>query len=105
MIVQINTDRNIEGSSELSERLEADVRSGLRRFGDKITRVEVHLRDQNSDKKFGTDDMDCTLEARVAGLQPVAVSHQAASVEEALDGAVGKMKRSLESTLGRLERR
>ncbi len=105
MIVQINTDSNIEGSSELTERLEASVRSGLERFGDKITRVEVHLRDQNSDKKSGTHDMDCTLEARVAGLQPVAVSHQSATVEEALDGAVGKMKRSLESTLGRLEQR
>lgn len=105
MIVQVNTDRNIEGSSERTQRIEADLTSGLQRFGDKITRVEVHLRDRNSDKKSGPDDMECMLEARLAGLQPMVVDHQAASLEEAIDGAIGKLKRSIESTLGRLSNR
>lgn len=63
----------------------------------------MHLHDRNSDKKAGATDMDCLLEVRVAGLQPQVVSHQAATLEEAVDRAVGKLKRSLESTLGRLE--
>jgi hypothetical protein len=105
MIVQVNTDRNIEGSSERTQRIEATLRGDLERFGDRITRIEVHLRDRNSDKKGGSDDMDCLLEARLAGFQPLAVSHRAATVDEAVDGAVGKLKRSIESTLGRAERR
>ncbi len=105
MIVQVNTDSNIEGSAEQTQRIEDVVRSGLERFGEQITRVEVHLRDRNSDKKSGMADMDCLVEARLAGLQPLVASHQAESLEEAVDGAVGKLKRSIESTLGRLGQR
>jgi hypothetical protein len=45
------------------------------------------------------------LEARVAGLQPIAVSHQASTVELALTGAADKLERSIEHTLGRLNDR
>jgi len=49
--------------------------------------------------------MRCLLEARLAGRQPVAVTDAAATVEQAVDGAVRKMRRSLDSTLGRLQKR
>ena len=42
------------------------------------------------------------MEARLEGRQPIAVTHQAATVEQAIDGAADKLKRSIESTLGRL---
>ncbi len=74
MKVQINTDSNIEGHDELVQQVEAVVRGALDRFSEQITRVEVYLSDENSDKKFGTDDKRCLLEARLAGLQPIAVS-------------------------------
>lgn len=102
MIIQVNTDRNIEGKAELAEQVKSMVEDGLERFADKITRVELHLSDENSDKADGPNDQRCLLEARLAGLQPVAVRHQAATMEQAVDGAVEKLKRSLESTLGRL---
>jgi ribosome-associated translation inhibitor RaiA len=105
MLIQVNTDRNIEGDSALAQHVEAVVRSGLDRFKEHITRVEIHLSDENSDNKVGTDAMRCLLEARLAGLQPIAVSHQAATLEQALDGAVEKLKRSLDSTLGQLGNR
>lgn len=105
MQVQINTDSNIEGHDELTQQVEAVIRDALDRFSERITRVEVHLSDENSDKKFGIDDKRCLLEARLAGLQPTAVSHQAATLEQAVDGAAEKLKRSLESTLGRLGKR
>jgi hypothetical protein len=54
--------------------MEAVVRDSLDRFSEQITRVEVHLSDQNSDKKFGNEDKRCLLEARLAGLQPISVS-------------------------------
>ncbi|MEE9905116.1 MAG: HPF/RaiA family ribosome-associated protein [Chlorobium sp.] len=103
MIIQINTDSNIEGNSELAQQLKALLENNLERYGDKITRVEVHLSDDNSNKKFGTDDKRCLLEARLAGLQPLAVSHHSATTEQAVDGAVEKLMRSIDTTLGKLD--
>jgi ribosome-associated translation inhibitor RaiA len=105
MIIQVNTDSNIEGNRELVQQVKAEVENSLERFSGKITRVEVHLSDENSDKKFGTEDMRCLLEARLAGFPSVTVSHKAATMEQAIEGAVEKLKRSLDSTLGRLGER
>ena len=105
MHVQINTDSNIEGDNALPQQVEAVVRGALGRFSERITRVDVHLSDENSDRKTGIDDMRCLLEASLVGLQPTVVSHQAATVEQAVDGAAGKLKRSLETTFGRLDDR
>ncbi len=101
MHIEISTDRNIEGREELASHVKGVVEGALSRFSDRITRVEVHLSDQNSDKS-GQDDKRCMMEARLEGRQPTAVTHQAASLGDAVDGAAEKLKRSLESTLGRL---
>ena len=105
MQIQFNTDRNIEGDEAMTELIESVVHSALDRFSEQITRVEIHVRDENSDKKGGNDDIRCLMEARLGGMQPIAVSHNAGGVIEAVDGAAGKMQRSLESTLGRLNQR
>jgi len=105
MLIQINTDDNVNPSDTLTTWVEATVRDILGRFADQVTRVEIHLSDENSDKKSGGSDMRCLLEARLAGRQPVAVTDAAATVEQAVDGAVRKMRRSLDSTLGRLQKR
>jgi len=105
MLIQINTDDNVNSSDTLTNWVEATVRDILGRFADQVTRVEIHLSDENSDKKSGGSDMRCLLEARLAGRQPVAVTDAAATVEQAVDGAVRKMRRSLDSTLGRLQKR
>lgn len=101
MHVQVNTDDNIDGKDELNQRVEADVRNTLGRFREQITRVEVHLSDENAGKS-GSADKRCLMEARLADRRPEAVSHQAGSLEEAFKGASAKLRRSLESTLGRL---
>jgi ribosome-associated translation inhibitor RaiA len=102
MHIQINTDSNIEGREELASHVKSVVEGALSRFSDRITRVEVHLSDQNSDKS-GQADKRCMMEARLEGRQPTAVTHQAASLGDAVDGAADKLKRSLESTLERLK--
>ena len=101
MLVQFNTGRNIEATEALAVEAEAVVRETLDRFVERITRVEVHLSDENSDKA-GADDKRCLLEARLAGRQPIAVSHQAATLEQAISGAADKMRSSLETVFGRL---
>jgi len=47
--------------------------------------------------------MRCLLEARLAGLQPFAVSHQAGTSEQAVDGSVDKLIRSIDATLRKLD--
>jgi len=101
MQVQINTDNNIEGSEQLTLEVQATLEATLGRFGEQLTRVEVHLSDENSHKSRG-DDKKCVMEARPAGMQPVAVTHVAATLDQAVDGAAGKLERLLDSTFGRL---
>jgi ribosomal subunit interface protein len=101
MHIQINTDHNIEGREELTTHVNDVVENALSRFSDRITRVEVHLSDQNGDKS-SQNDKRCMMEVRLEGRQPTAVTHQAASLDGAVDGAADKLKRSLESTLERL---
>ena len=102
MQIQMNTDGNIEGHEALATQVSSVVENALKHVSDHITRVEVHLSDENSDKKGGNDDMRCVMEARLEGRQPVAVTHHAATVDQAVDGAAGKLTRMIESTLGRL---
>lgn len=103
MQVQINTDHNIEGHEALAERIKGVIENSLSRFRNSITRVEVHLRDENSDKKDGYDNMRCMIEARLEGRQPIAVTHQATTLDEAVDGAADKLANLIETTLGRLQ--
>lgn len=102
MQIQVNTDHNVEGHEALIRWAGSEVSHTLGHFSDHITRVEVHLSDENSGKS-GDDDKRCLMEARLSAHQPLAVSHHAASVDEAFRGAAGKLKRALESTLGRLK--
>ena len=101
MQIQINTDRHIEGHEALAAQVSDVVESALSRISDYITRVEVHLSDENSNKKGG-NDMRCAMEARLKGRQPITVTHQAATLDQAVDGATDKLTRLIESTLGRL---
>ncbi|TKB94126.1 MAG: HPF/RaiA family ribosome-associated protein [Nitrospira sp.] len=104
MQIQVNTDNHIHRREEIVALVETSVEGAVGRFRDRITRVEAHLSDTNSHKTKG-DDIRCVLEARLAGHQPIAVTHQASTVELALSGAADKLERSVESTLDRLKER
>lgn len=101
MQIQINTGNSIANNDRQLQHTEEVVRTSLDRFSAQITRIEVHLSDENSDKKFGTMDKRCVIEARLAGIHPISVTLQAATLEQAVAGAVEKLKRSIDSTLGR----
>lgn len=102
MQIQINSDSNIQASEQLADEIRSVVVSALDNFSHEVTRVEVHLSDESSAHKSGQDDKRCMIEARLAGRQPTAVTHQAATIEQAVEGAAGKLTRSLQHTLGRL---
>lgn len=100
MRIQVNTDANIEGHATMITQVSDVVKSTLSRVSDHITSVEVHLSDENGDKG-GQDDKRCMMEARMEGRQPIAVTHQAANLSQAVDGAVDKLSRLIESNLDR----
>ena len=101
MQIQINTDHNIEGHQALTDHISSVIENALSRFSDHITRVEVHLSDENSHKR-GHNDKRCMMEARFQGHQRSAVTHRAATLDLAVAGAADKLTRVIESTLGRL---
>jgi ribosome-associated translation inhibitor RaiA len=104
MRVQVNTDNHIPGHEAMAARVRGVVESALSRFSGRITRVEVHLSDEDGNKN-GQNDKRCMMEARLEGHQPVAVTHQAATLDEAVDGAAGALTRSIEHLVGRLHDR
>ena len=97
MTVQINTDNNVEGHARLKAYIAEEIATTLARFEDKITRLEVHLGDENSEKS-GTNDKRCLIEARPEKSQPVAVTNYADTTEKAFMGALEKIKKVLETT-------
>ena len=94
MQIQVNTDHHIKGGEDLAARVQQMVGHSIDHFSDRITRIEVHLSDENS-SKHGQNDKRCMLEARLAGLQPIAVTHQAESLQLAIDGATDKLEKAL----------
>ncbi|PKO33638.1 MAG: ribosomal subunit interface protein [Betaproteobacteria bacterium HGW-Betaproteobacteria-7] len=100
MQIQINIDHNFEIHETSMAQFRSTVQSALSRFSEHITRVEIHLSDENADKS-GQNDKRCLLEARLERRQPMAVTHTAANLSQALDGALDKMTRMIDSTLGR----
>lgn len=99
MKVQVSTDNRVDGSTALVSEVTKMVESSLARYQERLTRVELHLSDVNGPK--GGVDHRCSLEARPAGLDPVAVTHTAEKPYEAAKGAIEKMHRLLTSTFGR----
>jgi ribosomal subunit interface protein len=102
MLISVTTDNNIDGSDKLRSYVETLVGDVLGRFQDRITRVQVHLSDENGRAKSSDNDKRCTMEARVAGLKPIAVSEQAASLDQAINAAADTLEKSLHRTFGRL---
>ena len=100
MQIQINTDHNLKIHESEATQLRGIVEGRLSRFTQHITRVEMHLSDENAGKGGG-DDKRCLLEARLEARKPIAVRHEAGTVILAVEGAVGKMARSIESDVGR----
>ena len=100
MLIEVRTDGNIKGSERFSDHVKALVHTALDRFDDRIRRVDVHLRDAVGEKA-GHDDKCCMIEARCDGREPIVVTHQESTMEQAIHGAIHNLKKSVESALGK----
>lgn len=101
MKIQVNTDHHIQNDERLQEYVESAVTSAIDRFRDQVTRIEVHLSDENGGGRGGADDKRCMMEVRVEGQPPTAVTHHASVVRIAIDGAADKLERALDHALGK----
>ncbi|MEH3112512.1 HPF/RaiA family ribosome-associated protein [Pedobacter terrae] len=102
MTIQLNTDKNLTIHQEYEEKINNQLNEGLSRFSDLITRLEVHLSDENGSKD-GLDDKRCLLEAKVAGKDPIAVTNLGNTYDLAITGALSKLKSALEKVAGKMK--
>ena len=102
MIIQFNTDKIVNGDKKTQDYFTAQIDRKLSHFKSDITRIEVHISDQNGIKDE-KNDISCLLEARLKGRQPMAVSYQDDTIELAVSGAIEKLLAALTTLLGRLK--
>ncbi|MFT6855597.1 MAG: ribosome-associated translation inhibitor RaiA [Cyclobacteriaceae bacterium] len=100
--VQFNTDKTINGDERHQSHFTSRIEEALKRFESHITRIEVHLSNENG-KAQGFHGKQCLLEARIEGRQPIVVSCQAGAVELAMSGALDKLQSALETIMGRIQ--
>ena len=101
MQVHVRTDNHVPNTEDFADRVRDEVEGALaERYHGQVRRVDVHVQDMNANK-HGIDKR-CTIEVSLDGHSPVAAEHKSVSVDDAVSGAVDKVLRGLEHTLGRL---
>jgi ribosome-associated translation inhibitor RaiA len=103
MLVEVNTDRNIQNSERLISYCKSTIETELARFDEYITRVEVHLSDENG-AKGGDDDKRCLIETKLKGKNPVAVKNTASNIDDAISGAIDKIAKVLDTSVDKMRK-
>jgi hypothetical protein len=101
MQVLLNTEPRTKDRPSLAAYLDDAVTAALGHYGARMIRVEAHLSDANSPSKADTDGIHCTLEAQLAGIEPIVVKERAASARQAIHGALGKLERAVAHAVAR----
>lgn len=94
MTIQVNSDKNITVSEGFSAKITENLRTSLARFEEYVTRLEVFLADENSGRQ-GSNDKRCTIEVRIKGLDPEAVTSTADDIGLAVKLATDKVEQLL----------
>ena len=105
MKVQVNTSNDIDNKDALERWANEYLNEQLARFDQDLTSIEVQMSDENHGARGGGDDKRCTMEARITGRTPVAVTNYAANQDLAFRGAADKLAHALDHTFGKLDRR
>jgi len=99
MLIQVNA-TDLDKTEALTQRAEQAVEKAMAHFNGQVTRVEVHL--HGHDGPDATHDNRVTMEARLAGLQPLAVNATAHDMYDAIDTCGKKLHNAVEHKLGKL---
>ncbi|MFJ7883667.1 HPF/RaiA family ribosome-associated protein [Pseudomonas sp. NPDC096917] len=101
MQTEVFSDKNIAVDVRTQNWVTATVEVTLERHLLDLTRVIVHVTDENGGKS-GPKDKLCKMEARPKGHQPILVSHKANELTLAVEGAATKLEHALEHLFGKL---
>lgn len=104
MTIQVNSDKNINLSENFIAKITESLNESLARFDEYITRLEVFLADENSDRQ-GSNDKRCTIEVRIKGLDPEAVTATADNIDLAFKQATDKSFQLLRNRTDKLKSR
>ena len=100
MTIQFNSAHSVNANEKLKAPIIAILSEKLNRFSGHISRLDVHLSDENGNKE-GFTDKRCLLEAHIDGAQPIITKNHANTYELAAEGAVSILKTSLNSAFER----
>ncbi|MFW6059494.1 MAG: HPF/RaiA family ribosome-associated protein [Phycisphaeraceae bacterium] len=99
MQIQVNAG-DIHSSPAIQQRVQDEVSQALDAWSDRVTRVEVHLHDEDGPKHSNADKR-CVMEVRLAGLDPMVVEHSADDMYGAIQHAAGKLRKIVHRTIER----
>jgi len=102
MTIQVNSDKNINVSEQFIAKISETLNGSLARFDGFITRLEVFLADENSERQ-GSNDKRCTIEVRIKGLDPEAVTATADNIDLAFKQATDKAFQLLRNRTDKLK--
>jgi ribosomal subunit interface protein len=102
MQVLVSSDHTVTSSENLAAWVTDEVTSGLERWADRITRVEVHLSGASGPRLDPTSKR-CVMEAHLGGLRPIAVHDEADAMAVAIDACIEKLEHALAHHIGKLQ--
>lgn len=103
MQVQVHADDSIQGGESLAQWAQEEINAKLARLKDYVVRVEVFLTEVDALKATGGPGKRCVLETRANGRPPIAVNAEAEKVKDAFGAAIEKLRRAVETDLGKLK--
>ena len=80
-----------------------EINSKMARLKEYVVRVEVFLTGVDALKTTGGPGKRCVLETRATGRPPIAVNAEAEKVKDAFNAAIEKLRRAVETDLGKLK--
>jgi hypothetical protein len=103
MQIHVHTDQATNSHAAAIKDIERVVVAGLSRFTDRLTRVDVHLSNDQPGASTGATTR-CLIEARPRGATPMVVTHRARTPIGSVKGGVRRLNTVLGARLGRAAR-
>jgi hypothetical protein len=102
MKVRLNIQPTIIDRTPLAAYLETTAQQTFGHYGARMICIDALLAQATDPSTKGADDVECVLEAEVAGLAAVVVREQAAEPRLAMRGAIARLERAVARALDRL---
>ena len=99
MQIQVNAG-DVHSSQAIQQRVEDEVTQALESWQERVTRVEVHLHDEDGPKHSDADKR-CVMEVRIAGRDPMVVEHSSDDMYGSIQQAAGKLRRLVHRAIER----